>query len=130
MDNVKAGAASVSQAAAVAKGVVSIFGWGTLVGLREREIEIHELNDVLIIERNKLDIEHRAWRDRVAAWKKRNDAAQAPVAETSQDEVETCSIRAQEGSPAAKKYLLYFSFSLLLFLFFSLFSLCSFLFFS
>ena len=75
VDNVKAGAASVSQAAAVAKGVVSIFGWGTLVGLREREIEIHELNDVLIIERNKLDIEHRAWRDRVAAWKKRNDAA-------------------------------------------------------
>ena len=58
------------------------------------------------------------------------DTEQAPVAETSQDEVETCSIRAQEGSPAAKKYLLYFSFSLLLFLFFSLFSLCLFLFFS
>ena len=34
MDNVKAGAASVSQAAAVAKGVVSIVGWGTLVGFR------------------------------------------------------------------------------------------------
>ena len=34
-----------------------------------------KLNDVLIIERNKLDIEHRARGDRVAAWKKRNDAA-------------------------------------------------------
>ena len=61
------------------------------------------------------------------------DTEQAPVAETSQDEVETCSIRAQESSLATKKRFALFcflssSFPFLLFIFLVFVSLLFFMF--